>query len=85
MQHLRTHCNGHFPPHPESKLEDKLFTILDLQADMALLAAELANGGSIAPFLVPKEILDQLSNDGKIRLLQLRQDDLKSRLETMTE
>ena len=39
------------PPRPESKLEDKLFTILDLQADMALLAAKLANGGSIAHFL----------------------------------
>ena len=34
------------------------------------LAAKLANGGGMNPFVVPKEISDLLNNDKKIRLLQ---------------
>ena len=58
------------PPHRQSKLEERLFTNMDLQADVALLAAKLANGSSIDHFVVPQELIDRVNYDGKIQLLQ---------------
>ena len=43
---------------------------MDLQADVALLAAKLANGSSIDHFVVPQELIDRVNYDGKIQLLQ---------------
>ena len=55
-------CNGSFSDgssHPSELVEEKLFTIIHRQADVALLAGKLANGGSIDHFIVSEEFLSR--------------------------
>ena len=63
----------------------KLITIVDLQNEMTDLSTNLVkvNGGSIDQFMLPKGILDQVDNDGKIILLTRKRDYLKTLLEKM--
>ena len=63
----------------------KLITIVDLQNEVTDLSTNLVkvNGGSIDQFMLPKGILDQVDNDGKIILLTRKRDYLKTLLEKM--
>ena len=66
-----------FPPSSNCELGEKLFTIEDLK-EVADLSKQLAtaSGGYVDHFMVEQDILCKLDNNGKIEVLERKQEAL---------